>query len=131
MPKYAKRLDANHTEIVNDLKKMGVHVYDLNASGSGLTDIMIHRGIRTSFVELKHGKDAVVKKTQVKFLSEWAGFCGIARSLEDVLAIINAPHRGCLTQTQKDRLAAYYRTMTAKHVSLNVLEKVINGTTTS
>jgi len=127
MPKYAKRLDANHTEIVNDLKKMGVHVYDLNASGSGLTDIMIHRGNRTFFVEIKCGKTAVVKKTQVKFLSEWAGYCGIARSLEGVLAIIELPYTGCLTVRQQDRLAAYYRSMTAKHVSLNVLERVING----
>ena len=127
MPKYAKRIDANHTQIVNDLRKMGVHVYDLNASGSGLTDIMIHRGNRTFFVEIKCGKTAVVKKTQVKFLSEWAGYCGIARSLEDVRAIIELPYNGCLTRTQKDRLAAYYRTMTAKQVSLNTLKKVING----
>lgn len=127
MPKYAKRIDANHTQIVNDLRKMGVHVYDLNLSGGGLTDIMIHRNDRTFFVELKvKGASAVVKKTQVKFLSEWQGFCGIARSLEDVVAMILTPSIGCLSQVQKDRLAAYYRTMTAKQVSLNTLEKVIN-----
>jgi len=125
-PRFAKRLDANHTQIVNDLRKMGLHVYDLNASGGGLTDIMIHRNDKTYFIELKvQGTGAVVKKTQVKFLSEWQGFCAIARSLEDVLGILRAPSLRCLTPTQKDRLAAYYRTMTAKQVSLNTLEKVI------
>lgn len=126
--RFAKRLDANHTQIVNDLRKMGYHVYDLNLSGGGLTDIMVHRNDRTFFVELKvKGASAVVKRTQIAFLSTWQGFCGIARSLEDVLAIIQTPSKGCLSQVQKDRLAAYYRTMTAKHVSLNVLERVING----
>lgn len=124
MTRYNKRIDQNHTVIVRELRDHGVCVVDLSGCAQGISDIVMYSKGHTVFAEIKYGSAAVVKKSQVKFLSEWRGNCGIARSLEDALNMVNDPENYCLTQSQKDKLAVYYQSMSAPAVALNVLEKV-------
>lgn len=111
--------------MVKDLRKEGVCVVDLSGCARGITDLALWKCGITVFCEVKvKDSSAVVKKSQVRFLSEWRGNCGIARSLEDALNMVNDPENYCLTQAQKDKLAVYYQSMSAPAVALNVLEKV-------
>ncbi len=126
--RFAKRIDQNHVEIVNELRKRGINVENLSDSGKGLTDIVTWYRGDTVFIELKRNTDrAAVKKTQLRFLSTWKGWCGIAKTVEDAVALATEPSVYALTSAQKDRLAAFYATMTAKEVALPTIEKVING----
>lgn len=116
--RFAKRIDANHTATVNELKKRGVKCFDFSGAGGGVTDVITwHRGF-TVLIEIKFGKDAELKKTQAKFLSEWPGFCGIALDVEQAYRLATEPERYSLTQKQKDVLAGVYFTMSGKKTRL-------------
>ena len=117
MTRYNKRIDQNHTVIVRELRDHEVCVVDLSGCAQGITDIVMYSKGHTVFAEIKYGSAAVVKKSQVKFLSEWRGNCGIARSLEDALNMVNDPENYCLTQVQKDKLAVYYQSMSSSTLS--------------
>lgn len=123
--RFAKRNDQNHTAIIDALRKHGVQVEDLSGNGNGVCDLVTHYKGMVCFIELKYGKRAELKKSQVKFLSEWRGFCGIASNFDEAYALAIAPAIQALTPRQKDKLAAYLVTMTAKKVHLPTILKVI------
>lgn len=123
----AKRLDANHTQIANDLRKIGVNVADLSGNGSGCPDLLVHHYIASVLIELKHGKDAKLKRSQIKFMGNWRGFVGIARNFEEAKQLAFEPGKYCLTAKQKEKLLIYERTMTEAQVHLPTILKVINA----
>jgi len=126
MKRYGNQRDKNHKDIVEYLEKHGVQCIDLADSGKGVCDIVtFHRGA-TVFQELKIlGPQAVVKVTQLNFLSRWRGHCGFVRTPEQALAMAIEPERHCLTDRQKDILAGL--ALKGVPVSMNTVEKLIGG----
>jgi len=125
--KYAKRKDANHNEIVDALKKHGVDVLDLSDSGKGVADICTNFRNKSVFIEIKTESGAKLKKTQVRFLAMWSGYCGIAQTKEEAMALATDPVANGLTDPQKDKLAGFYMKMTADEVHLPTIVKVIDA----
>jgi len=70
---YAKRVDLNHTEIVNKFRELGASVFDLSAVGRGCPDIMVGYNGQTVLVEIKSGEKKKFTEAQLKFMSEWKG----------------------------------------------------------
>ena len=94
--KYAVKQDANHTAIVNGLRKLGYAVLDLKSLGGGAPDLLITDSIVVSWpkrfwlVEVKTDKGTLNAK-QKKWRENWTGPQPImARSLEDLLRQIQA-----------------------------------------
>lgn len=53
---YARRVDANQSEVVEALRLCGWYVCVTSAFGDGFFDLVIQKPRRTVFVELKDGK---------------------------------------------------------------------------
>ena len=70
---YAKRVDLNHTEIVNKFRELGASVFDLSAVGRGCPDIMVGYNGQTVLVEIKSGEKKKYTEAQLKFINEWKG----------------------------------------------------------
>jgi hypothetical protein len=123
MRRYGQR-DKNHKDIVTFLEKQGVQCIDLADSGGGVTDLVTYFRGATVFMEAKIlGSQAVVKLTQLKFMSTWRGYCGFVRTPEQALAMAVEPEMHCLTDRQKDILAGL--ALKGKPVSMNTVEKLI------
>ena len=94
--KYAVKQDANHTAIVNGLRKLGYAVLDLKNLGGGAPDLLVTVPRRPTtyegdwinhwwFVEIKTDKGTLNAK-QKKWRENWTGPQPVtARSLEDLL----------------------------------------------
>lgn len=52
----AAKIDANHNEIVNALRKAGATVQSLATIGNGCPDILVGHANRTAIIEIKDGK---------------------------------------------------------------------------
>jgi hypothetical protein len=125
--KYAKRKDANHNSIVDALRKHGVDVLDLSDSGKGVADICTNYRNKSVFIEIKTESGAKLKKTQVRFLSMWSGYCGIAQTIDEAIALATDPVANGLTDPQKGKLAEFYMKMTADEIHLPTIAKVLNA----
>ena len=125
--RHILRRDKNHCEIVRELEQRGVCVLDLAASGSGVTDLATYYRGSTVFIEIKFGAAAELKKTQIKFLSSWRGWCGIARDINEACGLAMRPGVCCLTPRQKDRLAAFYVQMPGSKAHLATVLKLIDA----
>lgn len=78
----------------------------------------------TVFVEIKTATGKI-KKSQLRFMARWSGFCGFARTADEAYALASNPAKHALTRAQKDKLAAFYTTMAAKEISFSVIEKLL------
>ena len=107
--KYAVKQDANHTAIVNGLRKLGYAVLDLKSLGGGAPDLLVIKTTadvtrkfispvlkttnfiyrdRLWLVEIKT-KEGRLSPLQLKWRENWTGPQPImARSLEDLLSQI-------------------------------------------
>lgn len=127
MSYYIRRhSDANHKSVIAALQKNGIKVVDLSGGNKGIPDLLTYYRGRICFIEVKIEKGAKLKKTQVKFLGEWRGACGIAQTEEGAIALATGADYG-LSDDQRDRLLIFHRTMDAKEVALGTILKVING----
>ncbi len=59
---YARKVDANHKDVREALRKAGWHVEDCSRVGGGFPDLLAIKGSRIEFVEVKDG--AKVKSAQ-------------------------------------------------------------------
>lgn len=78
MPKgYACKKDANHSEIVDVLQKIGASVIDMSNVGKGFPDLIVGFQLQTILMEIKNPKTAYGKKglnkNQIKWKEEWTG----------------------------------------------------------
>lgn len=78
MPRgYASRVDNNHKEIVDALRKAGASIIDTAKLGGGLPDLIVGFAGKTFLVEVKNLKTqygrAGLNKNQQKWLKEWTG----------------------------------------------------------
>lgn len=73
----AKRVDANHDEIVKALRAAGAFVRSLAAVGDGVPDLLVTKNQQTMLVEVKDGKrppsERGLTPDQQKFHREWTG----------------------------------------------------------
>ena len=70
---YAKRIDANQTEIVETLRKAGADVYILSMVGRGIPDLMVCFNGETILMEIKRDAKAKFTPDQLKFIANWKG----------------------------------------------------------
>jgi hypothetical protein len=82
------KLDANHTEIVQALRKLGCPVLDISMVGGGAPDLVVAT-IRGEWImlELKTAK-GVVSERQKQFHSKWPGIIHIVRSVDEALRAV-------------------------------------------
>jgi hypothetical protein len=81
----AAKVDANQSDIVDALRKIGVSVEIL---GKPLDLLICHRG-ETSLMEVKNpeGKDEYTKD-QVEFIARWPGKIHVVRSVREALTAV-------------------------------------------
>lgn len=124
MSRYRKRsIDANHTEIVNELRSRGVYCYDLSSSGGGVPDIITFKNGHTVLIEIKTERDAQVKKTQLGWIAGWPGYVGFAQTADEAYRLATEPERYALTRQQKDKLAGLFLTCTKAHMHYPTVAK--------
>lgn len=88
----ARKVDANHAEIVRALQKAGAHVTDLSAVGDGCPDLLVSRGGRWWLIECKDGNlppsARRLTPAQKKWHREIQATAHIANSVTEALFII-------------------------------------------
>ena len=91
----AARVDGNHTEVVDEFRRLGCSVLSLADKGKGCPDLLI--GLKTPdgkrsanwLVEVKNGDAAKLTPDQEQFLSWWQGPVSVVRDLEGVRTVVN------------------------------------------
>ena len=73
MSKYAKRVDANQSEIVKVFKDLGCSVFDTSRVAGGFPDLMIGKNKKTVLVEIKSSEKASYTPAQEMFMLNWRG----------------------------------------------------------
>lgn len=88
----AKRVDANHGQVVSALRKAGGLVLDLSRVGNGCADILVAYGERMWMLEIKDGSKVPSKQAlnplQVKFHKEWGHHIQVVTSPEEALRAV-------------------------------------------
>lgn len=116
-------VDKNHKEIVDGLRKHGVAVINNSDSGKGRLDIATHFNL-TCFIELKYGKAAEFKRSQLEFLANWKGLCGYAMNFDEALRLAKYPEDFALTNKQKLKILQWLvRNPDRKRVLVSTFEK--------
>lgn len=84
----ARRVDANHGQIINAFRALGFSVADTSKLGAGFPDAVIARQGRTAVVEIKDGKKPpsarVLTKPEMKFRDAWSGIYLLVENLGQV-----------------------------------------------
>lgn len=88
----AARTDANQTDIVDALRKVGASVAITSAVGDGFPDLVVgHRG-RNFLLEIKDGDKPPSRwkltKAEQKFFDEWLGEVNVIKSVEEALELL-------------------------------------------
>jgi hypothetical protein len=73
MSKYAKKVDANQSEIIKAFKEMGCSVFDCSRVAGGFPDLLVGRNKRTVLVEIKSSEKAKFTPAQKLFMLNWRG----------------------------------------------------------
>jgi hypothetical protein len=79
----AARVDENHGEIRDALRKAGVIVFDASHIGQGFPDLACSFKGFTMLVEVKMPKGKLTRD-QERFKADWQGVIAIVRDLEGV-----------------------------------------------
>ena len=91
MRTHAKR-DANQSEIVGALRKVGATVTDLASVGGGCPDVLVGFRGRNYAMEIKDGSlptsRRVLTPAEQAWHATWRGQCAIVNSVREALAII-------------------------------------------
>lgn len=87
MSRYARRADANQSEIVAALRAAGATVQHLHTVGAGCPDILVGYQGRNYLIEIKT-EDGTLTDAQVEFIGEWRGHVDVATTPEQALGAI-------------------------------------------
>ena len=87
-------VDANQSEIVAALRRVGASVVDLSAVGAGCPDLLAgYRGVNY-FVEIKDGdkfkSQRKLTPAQVQFHDNWRGQICVVETVDEALRAIGA-----------------------------------------
>ena len=96
----ARKVDANHAEIVKTFRQLGCTVLDLSRVGQGCPDVLVgYRGVNL-LVEIKDGKKPPSKRLltpdENEFFCKWKGQVQVVTSQDDAIAMF---------QTETGRIA--------------------------
>ena len=87
----ARRVDANHGEVIKAFRKLGFSVADTSRLGGGFPDAVISRQNKTAVVEIKDGSKVpsarLLTKPELEFMKEWKGIYLLVESLGQVECI--------------------------------------------
>jgi hypothetical protein len=88
----AAKVDANHAEIVDALRLIGVSVLSTASLGKGVPDLVVSDGpTRTLLIEIKDGEKSPSKRKltedQEKFAAAWRGQIAKVESVADALKL--------------------------------------------
>lgn len=95
MPRHARRVDNNQSEIVAELRQIGASVIDLSAVGGGVCDLIVGYRGQTYLIEVKntatsYGKRGLNTKQQ-DVADNWRGApIHVVRSVDEALRVIGA-----------------------------------------
>lgn len=89
----AAKVDANHAEIVEALRRIGCSVASLAMVGAGYPDLLVAVDrSRTLLLEVKDGKKrpSARKLTpdEERFFQEWSGEVYVVTSVEEAVAVV-------------------------------------------
>lgn len=92
MRKFGK-LDANHNEIVDALRRCGASVVSLASVGNGVPDLLVGFNGRTCLLEVKDGSKPPSHQSltdaQLDFISKWRGSSvAIVNSVDGALRVL-------------------------------------------
>jgi Holliday junction resolvase len=92
---YARRVDANHSEIVRTLKELGCSVFDSSRMAGGFPDLVIGINKVTCLVEIKSSDKAKYTPAQEAFMLNWKGST-VARidSVDAAIRLVNILKKG-------------------------------------
>jgi len=79
----AARADSNQSEVVRNLRLLGVAVYNIKKP----VDLVVCFRGETSLVEVK-GTDGRLTEDQIKFISEWPGKVHVVNNTDEAIAAI-------------------------------------------
>jgi hypothetical protein len=87
---YAKRVDANHSEIVKKFRELGCSVFDTSRVAGGFPDILVGVNHKTALIEIKSSPKAKFTPAQQAFMLNWQGST-VARidSIEAAIHLVN------------------------------------------
>jgi len=85
--KYARRTDANHSEIVKAFRDMGCSVFDSSRVAGGFPDIIVGRNGITVLVEIKTDSKKKFTAAQDAFMLNWRG--STVSRIQDLDGVIN------------------------------------------
>jgi hypothetical protein len=83
----AARTDANQSEIVKALRKVGCSVQVISQVGDGCTDLMVGYRHRTIAMEVKLPKEKL-NKVQRAWHEAWRGEACVVRSVDEALLVL-------------------------------------------
>lgn len=87
MPGYARRTDANQSEIVHAYESVGATVRTLQQEADGLPDLLVGWQGVNYLIEIKTATGELTP-AQVKFFIEWKGQKAIVRDVSEALRVI-------------------------------------------
>jgi len=86
--RHKASLDANHTEIVSQLRHIGATVVDLAKVGKGCPDLLVGWRGKTYLMEIKT-KTGHMRTTQEQFFRSWTGgHIAVVRSFDDAYNVL-------------------------------------------
>jgi hypothetical protein len=83
----AAKVDANQSEIVEALRKVGVSVQSLASIGRGCPDLVAAKGAQAWLIEVK-GPNGTLTPDQQEWIANWRGPVHIVRTVDEALQLV-------------------------------------------
>jgi hypothetical protein len=94
MPRRAAKVDANHAEIVKDLRRYGFDVYDMSRVGQGFPDLLVCAHKKWILLEVKDGakspSERRLTEAQERFHKACKGPLAVVLSRDDAIQACEA-----------------------------------------
>lgn len=90
----AAKVDQNHAEIMEALRKAGIAAKSTAAMGKGFPDIIAATRETTVLLEVKSGGEKP-NTAQIEFMASWPGRVYVVRSGEEAVDVVIAAARPC------------------------------------
>jgi hypothetical protein len=98
---FAKKVDSNQSEIVADLRTLGIQTHIIGEP----CDLLTVYKYQTVLIEVKTLNTAI-KYSQLEFFGMYKGHCGFACSTGEAELIAKAPRQHGLSENDKRKLLA-------------------------
>ena len=119
--------DANHSDIKQHLESLNIRVYDFAKAGDGFPDLLTVKNRIVCLIEIKFGKKAEIKKTQMKFIGNYPGYVGFAETIEEAEKLAKDPVAFSLTQKDKDKIAFFEQDYKQKKMHFETFKREVLG----